>query len=408
MRRSGAFHSRRWTRKKLVVLDRQGGREDVENAYWQHPAEHSVLFLPRLVVKASAHFFLGDHLTDTNYRSETEGREEAREAYREHLVDVLRWFRRLFGLSAILQFNIMYYAEQELARACTKLDVRFVCVQKECAWSPIEVPYIGQFYKDFLEHFYGDAIGFYSATSRRFYQSAGLVPEGRGYIVGCARLDESHRLRRERKSPAKSYVVFYLIESLHGFTQLPPEMLKGKSWSAMSSRVNRAMLDLAAENPHVHFVFKAKSGVGEEQLASLFSSSSAPGLPINVEVQNGGPGHKLLRNASVVVAFNTSALLEAVAAGVTTIVPNIFSRKEEKYAGGAWEVQEGVQIVDTVKLLKDSVVSALTAQPVAVELTQGQKIVLERHLGNSDERSGERLRDFLDQAVGGNFQLTPN
>lgn len=408
MRRSGVFCSRRWTRKKLVVLDRQGGREDVENAYYQRPAEYSVLFLPRLVVKASSHFFLGDHLSDTNYRSETVGREEAKDAYRDHLVKVLRWFKRLFGLSAILQFNMMYFAEQELALACKQVDVGFVCLQKESAWSPIEMDYVGQFYKDAIGAFHGDAIGFYSATSRRLYESVGLVPKGRGYIVGCARLDESHRLRREKKSPAKNCVVFYLIENLHGFTQMPPEMRRGKGWSAMSSRVNRAMLDLAAQTPHAHFVFKAKSGFGEEQLESLFSSSSAPSLPINVEVQTGGSGHKLLRDASVVVGFNTTAVLEAVAAGVTTIVPNVFSSQEKKYAGGAHLVQEGVQIVDTVEILKDSVLSALTAHPVGAELTPGQKIVLERYLGNSDGRSGERLRDFLNQAVEGNFRFAPD
>ncbi len=401
MRRSGTFRSRRWGRKKLIVLERQGGREDVENAYYRNPADYSVLFFPRLVVKASAHFFLGDRLSDQNYLSATAGLQEAVEAYRDHLAGVLKWFKRIFGLSAILQFNVIYYAEQELARACKSVNVSFVCLQKEAAFSPLQRDSQGQYFRGLIGTFRGDAIAFYSHTSREIFESEGLISSGRSFVVGCARLDESHRLRGERRIPVKGCVLFYLIENRVGLTQIPALAGLDMNWSVMAQRVNAAILEFAADNPDVQFVLKAKSGHAEEQLNLLLSHSPSEGLPANVRVQSGGTGHKLLRSASVVVGFNSTAVLEAIAAGIPTVVPHLLSKKEKEYAGGVQLVREGVQVVETVQSLKKHLVDGLNTQTTAPVLGNGEKIVLERFLGNSDGRSGQRLRDFLDRAVAG-------
>lgn len=172
----------------------------------------------------------------------------------------------------------------------------------------------------------------------------------------------------------------------------------------MASKVNRAILELAADNLEVQFILKTKIGYGKQQLESLFSSFASEDLPVNVDVKIGGTGHELLRGASVVVGFNSTAVLEAVAAGVPTVVPHIFSTKERKHAGGAHLVQEAVEIADTVVLLKQKILSALNADLTVMDLSPGQSAVLEKYLGNSDGRAGQRLRTFLNQAVEGSFR----
>lgn len=403
MQRRDFLRSPRWGRKKLVVLERQGGLEDVQNAYYWNPPDYPVLFLPRLIVKASAEYFLGEGLNDLNYFSRTIALEKAKEAYRDHLVGVLKWFKRLFGLSAILQFNIIYYAERELAMACKQVEVRFVCLQKEAMWSNRERDFVGQFFMSLGGPFYGDAIAFYSSTFRDIFESAGMVPTCPSYVVGCARLDESHRLRCEKKMPGQGSVVFYLITEYAGLRKVQHFSYQESNWSRMAREVNRAIFELALEYPAINFIVKARSGSADEQLNLFFSSSETTEIPPNLVVQAGGSGHKLLECASVVVGFNTTAVLEAVAAGIPTVVPHIFSRKEEKYAEGAHLVSEGVVIADSVSLLKESILSAFKSQSVATELGPGQKIVLERYLGNSDGGSGHRLRDFLNHAVAGTF-----
>lgn len=392
-----------FSRKTLIVLERQGGREDVENAYFDSRADYVVLFLPRLILKASCHYYLGHRVSDLAYFPEDSELEESKIAYRDHLVRVLWWFKLLFGLSAILQFNIIYYAERELAKACRQVDVNFVCLQKEGNWSPIELDFLGKFYKDAAGFFDGEAIAYYSSTSRKLYEEAGVAPRSRGYVVGCARVDSSHRLRMSDRIRSDGYVLYYLIEELSGLTQMPISERPKKGWIEMARVVNTAMLEVALENPYVNFVVKAKSGHDDSQVSALKSLLPEQGLPPNLAIARGGSGHSFLRDSSVVVGFNSTAVLEAVAAGIPTIVPHIFSNEERLYSSGAHMVTEGVRVVGDEDALKQEIMSAHNSGTRQHALNDGQKVILERMLGNSDGLSGSRLRSFLDNAVYSSF-----
>lgn len=395
-----------FSRKKLLVLERKGGREDVENAYVESDAEYSVLFLPRLILKASCHYFLGDRVSDLDYQLDNRNLDRAKTAYRDHLISVLWWFKLLFGLSAILQFNVIYYAERELARACRQVKVNFVCLQKEGNWSPLELPHLGNFYASAAGHFEGRAIAYYSTKSRELYEAAGVARQERGYVVGCARLDSSHRLRATVRTRSNGYVLCYLIEELAGLTQMPSSLRPKNGWAEMAGVVNSAIVETALDNPSVSFVVKAKSGHDDEQVEEFISALPDSKFPPNLRVVKGGSGHSLLRDASVVVGFNSTAVLEAVAAGIPTIVPHIFSRNEKCYSDGAQLVSEGVQIVESKQELQREILKAHNSVTWGNPLSDGQKLVLERMLGNCDGKSGKRLRTFLDNAVHDSFLET--
>lgn len=170
-------------------------------------------------------------------------------------------------------------------------------------------------------------------------------------------------------------------------------------WHKMVKKVNAAVMDLATTNPNVKFFFKGKTGFAEHQLEQLKEAAGRNSLPNNVEFIAGGVGHEFLEKASVVIGFNTTAVLEAIAAGVPAIMPNIFSEQEKQIAGYAYEVNEGALVPTTTDQLKSMVLDVLESGHRYEELTQGQKNVLDRMLGNSDGKAGERLRAFLDKAV---------
>jgi hypothetical protein len=398
-------------RKKLVVLSKSGGVEDVQNAYATSSARYAVLSLPRWVVKRSGEFWLENRVSDRDYHSNDTTLETLKRRYRAHLIQVLIWFQRLFGLSALAQFNVVYWAERELAAACVEQGVRFVALHKECGWSPELIDTKVKFYSHSVGSFQGSAVSVYNLVSKKIFSAAGIVDEDRVYVPGCARLDESHQRRGNSKLPETRTVLFYLIQANAGLSQFRDEdtgecprgaLASGGSvidWSKMVKKVNAAVMHLATTNPDVQFICKGKTGFSDHQLKQLKEAAGGSFEANNVKLIAGGIGHGLLENVSVVIGFNTTAVLEAVAAGVPVIVPNIFSEREKDIAGYAYQVNEGVLVPTSTENLKSMVLDVLEAGQKYKELTQGQKNVLTRQLGNSDGKAGARLRAFLDKAV---------
>lgn len=408
--------ARLFGRKKLVVLAKSGGVEDIEAAYAEQGARYSVLFLPRSVVKESGRFFLGDAVSDNDYRFDDAALENLKVAYRHHLSRVLNWFKRLFGVTAFVQFNLLYWAERELAEACVGERVAFITVHKESNWSPQEIDSRRSFLKSSAGSFGGTAIAVYNEVMGEIFTSAGVVKPEHLHVPGCARLDQSHQLRSNMSEPTKQTVLFFLIEKKAGLGRVrDPQsdnwMRRGAAgtdgyfdgWTEMSNKVNRAVLRLASENPEILFICKGKTGFGQEQIQALAKSVSDSALPGNVALITDGVGHHLLRKAAVVIGFNTTAVLEAMAAGVPVIVPNIFSPQEKENAGFSHDVNDGALVPTSETELRSMVLDAVEAKLKFPELTLGQKHALDRMMGNSDGKSGQRLRNLLDRAVAGDL-----
>lgn len=410
MRPSLKAKARKFGRGKLVVLSKSAGVEDIEAAYAEHVAPYAVLFLPRWIVKQSGLFMLEGRVSDHSYHSTDVDLEKAKKLYRDHLSRVLIWFQRLFGVSAMVQFNVIYWAERELAAACVEQGIRFVAAHKECNWAPAVIKKNIDFYSESVGSFQGSAVSVYNSTTKKIFTAAGIINETLVCVPGCARLYESHKYRSNAKIPQTRTVLFYLIEAKAGLRfrdEETGEWIRGAlasdgsvgDWSEMSAKVNAGVMDLATTNPDIQFICKGKTGFADHQLTQLKDAVGGGSLPHNVKLIAGGIGHKLLEKASVVIGFNTTAVLEAMAAGVPVIVPNIFSEQEKQIAGYAHEVNEGALVPTTTEQLTSMVLDVLEAGHRYKELTQGQKNVLDSLLGNSDGKAGARLRAFLDKAV---------
>lgn len=411
MAKNGRVKCRNSGRRKLVVLSKSGGVEDIEAAYLGNPAPYAVFFMPRAILKKSGEFFLKDSVSDVDYGLQDFGLEEAKARYRRHLSQVLIWFQRLFGLSAVVQFNVVYWAERELSSACVNQGIRFVTVHKESAWAPNEIASRIKFFEESVGPVDRSAIAVYNDVTKDIFRSAGCAEPERVYVTGCPRLDVSHRLRGKLSVPGKKTVLFYLIEPQAGMGRFKdpatgdwhrgvpmPDGSIG-DWSRMATAVNEAVMGLAADHPDIQFVFKGKTGFSDQQEKALLRGTKATTLPKNVTLISGGIGHHLLETASVVIGFNTTAVLEAMAAGVPVIVPNIFSDQENELAGFAHDINDGALVATTQEELRSMILGSMKDHAEQKELSEGQEKALIRMMGNPDGQSGQRLRDLLDRAV---------
>lgn len=397
--------------EKMLVLSKSAGVEDIEESFRDEIANYSVFFMSRDLVKMVGRRFLSDSLSDLDYPDDDSSVQFGKSEYRSFLCDVAVILRRFFRVRVIVQFNMTYVFERELSAACSESQITFVTAHKECLFSPGMINRTADFYKKSIGQYRGSLITVYNETFKNLFHKIGLAEKDDIYVVGCPRLDRSHRIRGQACHSSTPTLVYYLIENKAGMPRFFNEELdfwdRGiitpngcvTDWSDMIAMVNRCIIELAADLPYTQFIFKGKTGYGAQQLESLRKMWGDKEFPHNIKFVEKGVGHDLLRGASVVVGFNSTAVLEAIAAGVPRVVPNFFNICEAGVNRYAHEVNDGVSVAASVAAFREKLAGFLEAPQRYRKLMTAEENVLDRLLGNPDGRSGQRLRRVLDKAM---------
>lgn len=404
MRRRRSFKSGSLTRNKLIVLAKSAGVEDVERAFEEGEPAYAVFYLPRTLVKDSFRHFLSNRVTDSCYFSDDEAVEVLKKAYRDYLSKVLICFDKYFGIGAVAQFNMVYRAEREFASACTALGIPFFTLYKENLRSQATWHESVPVFRTVVGRYAGWKIAVYNESAKACLIESEVVKPSQVEVVGCARMDYSHLLRANRVSAGPRHVLYYMISPQAGLGFLMKKGgrfygqekygANGVSWFDLIAETNAAFLHIARTHPEISFVVKVKTGASQMQVEALGAD-----VPENVQIVEGGVGHNLLIDASVVIAFNSTTVLEAVAAGVPVIVPHIFSDREEPLKPYVLEVCEAVFCPETRVELEAMIIEFAKKDSRYTELSSGQKEVLDRLLGNPDGQAGRRLKKFIDDIM---------
>lgn len=398
--------------RKLIVLAKSGGMDDVKAAFSTVRADFKIYALPRSLVKQSCHHFLNNRVSDSQYLTADEQTEKLKLAYRAYLLRVLKCYRAFFGCEAILQFNVAYYAERELAAASSAAGIPFVCIYKECLRSAAFWEETQIWYRKQVGSFHGWKIAVYNDQARQAIINSGIAASWQVEEVGCARLDYSHKLRNASKADALSRktVLFFMIQDTAGLPYFGGIFKKDGihirekegmylTWQLLATVTNDVMLKFARKNPDIDFIFKGKTGHSKVQCKRLGES-----LPNNVTVISDGTGAHLLEKANVVVGFQTTAVLEAIAAGRPTIIPTLLSAGESYLEPYIHDLEGAAVVVKCSDELEQALVNTVQNPQITTELTTTQKRVLRKFLGNDDGLSGNRLRKFIEDAVHADFK----
>ncbi len=398
---------RGYAAKKLIVLAKSGGTDDLRAAFDAKPAGFKIYIIPRRLVKRSCGYFLGGRVSDARYLSDDVETEESKLAYRAYLCAVLRCYRKLFGCDAFVQFNFVYHAERELAAACAEEKIPFVCDYKESLRSPAFWKETEIWYQDSIGPFAGWKIAVYNAAAREAIKRSGIAASWQIETVGCARLDFSHHLRSlENTVPSRPMVLFFMIQESAGLPYLDEffrkdgevvveEPGRALTWRSLAARVNAIVLKFAKNNPDVDFIFKGKTGFSAAQRERLGED-----VPPNVALISDGVGDHLIAKAAVVVGFNSTVVLEAIAAGRSVVVPALLGHEESFLRPYLHDVGDAAVVAESAQEFEQSIANAVRNHRLMNgDLPAEHKRVLRKHLGNDDGRAGDRLRKFVEDAV---------
>jgi hypothetical protein len=420
--------------KRILLLAKSGFNEDMQAAFAQKE-NVDLLFLHRDALKFVARQYLPASLNDNNYNIGG-SLAEAKSAYRTCLRAIWEIFIKKNNLSVVISGNFGYYAERELAFALEELNAPLLVAHKECLKTPSQVRAWIHVYNRYRGRFGGRSIAVYNETEKAVLVEGNVCLSDRISVVGCPRLDTLHRMRknREHSSFADSRRKTLLFFSFHPtaasglpWVPMPAEVegigsfpvmpiggnakylnywfgfdAEGRStepvyWDKLSREVHRGIIELAARRDDIDVVIKVK--VGPHNTSHAEQMLEGP-LPQNIKVFRGGSSEQFFQSASVVCAFNSTACLEAIAAGIPVVTPWFCEAGEPAAADHLVDIRGAAIVADRPRALISEIEALLDApNAYSRELTPRQRDVLDFYMGNVDGRAGERFVEFVKSSI---------
>jgi len=383
----------------ILVFNSPGGLADIESAYLNSKSPYFIKHIEGELIKASCSYFLGRGIEDYNSGIDKTN-DEAREQYRDFLRKFLFELKNDINLIGIINFNHVYHAQVDVAKVASEMNIPFVTLLKECLRTPqynLETEYV---YKHIIKKYYGNKIAVHNLITKTLLLNSGIINDEQIEVVGQGRSDKLFSMRENKRKMtndgSKNILYFQISETagLPYFGGVFSPATNGKSpvfnWASLARDVWDLMIEYANSRSDVSLIVKGKpTGVYGEKLSNRNN---------NIEFIHGNPDMSLYEKADVVVAFNTTALAEAVAAGVPALT-TYFGIDEEKMKPYLFDWYGSVDIMRTKDELFQKLDLYLFNDGQVDASEENVTKLLSQYLGNTDGEAGRRVRKFIDESM---------
>ena len=407
----------RTTARTVLMLPRAIFIEDVTTVFGSR-SDFRIARVPNYWIKSLARAYLPDDIDDNSYvRSDQDGKDR-QTAYRQFLEHMWPRLHRLLRIDVVVTANFAYHAERELATALENLGTPFVAMYKECFKSPGYVQFAKDVYEQRRGRFTGRRVLVYNRIEQNLLADTDVMAVDGVTVCGMPRLDRIHAWRRQvagqrRQTNARPMVLFFSFPTgvglprlsrkaaagFAGNTETLPPQFQGLSFENLARNTHEAMLTLARDNPDIDVVVKSKVHKRHRtEMEALVGPQKD--LPPNLEIVAGGDPFALIARCDVACGFNSTALLETIAAGKPVVVP-VFSEAAETWM--APFVRDMGTAVEYATSEHDLVVrlaqTAREIRSVPAELDDRHKAILDHWVGNADGCAARRVRQAIEVEV---------
>jgi len=341
---------------------------------WEHFYTIARRFFPDEVFTGIEAYFRNDHAA-------------ARAGYAKAISRELERLHRIYRFDAVLAPSDTFFWIRAPARWCREHGIPFVVLQKEATIPPGWMEGPAREWGE-ISPFIGDLMLVSSDHHRQFWINAGVCAET-VVVSGQPRFDLYARPERRRSwpelgvaVPTRATVLFLTYDAsaylpLIDRTGLAP-------WLQLRSETERALLELARSGD-VEVLIKAHPQPAEDQTAHLRELARVPGVRI---LDPRGDVRHLILNADAVVGFQSTALLEALAAARPTIYT--WWTDQVEHASGLIPFHEQPDVISVARspqALQQAVRSAVQSAPVT---SDAARELVELYLGRVDGHAAER------------------
>lgn len=404
----------------VLNLNKPGFLEDVAASFDSAP-DIELVSWPIYALPSFSAALLSPELSNKRYETNDPEIEASKKRYRRFLSELWSHFSRYKRIDAVLTANYGYYNQREFAVALRQAGTSFIALHKENVKSPRRLKYWHPIYKS-RGQFGGSRILVYSDTERELQIASGVADADTVVVTGMPRLDRMHRWRRACSYQPSSelhqilFFAFWRREKLTALERISPKRTRTESdeewsrlnWNQLCEGTYRAIIEFAQSRPDVRVVMKTKpQSIRLEEVFKMLGQS-ADALPSNFSIVKGGDPIKLIAESRAVIGFNTTALLEALAAGKPVIVPDFAEAREPFMADLIIDLGTAVHKAgspDDIKRLAGRFVDmpAATSSELSINVMQA----LKQWVGNDDGGAGQRVLEAITHEMTRQRNLRP-
>ncbi|OGY43099.1 MAG: hypothetical protein A2729_05815 [Candidatus Buchananbacteria bacterium RIFCSPHIGHO2_01_FULL_39_14] len=269
------------------------------------------------------HFILAEdfkNITESNYHNANFG-QAGKQNLNQYLKKVLPYWQRFSGFSAVMSGNFGYVQQQELAKVCEAKRVPFIVLNKEGIAIPGAFEKYTEQYKN--HHFFGAKMLLYNKQIKKALLTtkiAGLT-EDKLKIVGVPRLDYYFFERTNNNSANQKKITFfsffprdkfwYAIANDQELNQIENRSIEFHYWVML----------FAQKYPEYQVIIKTKVAEHYVDYVSKILKERFNEPINNLKIINVGNPVELIKQAKVILGFNSTTLLEAIADDKLIITP---------------------------------------------------------------------------------------
>lgn len=364
-------------KKNILVLEKSHGIDDIKQLVKNdYDKNFKFILLSRSHLKVIYDYF---------------SKIKDQEKYKIYVNNVFSYLTKIAKIKLIISFNLMYNTERILQNLDKKLETKYLVCQKECLFNDDVLNNLKKYFKK-LEKFKGDHITVYNEQIKSMFVSINYTDGKRISVVGMNRADDYFNLKNQKQE----HVLVFLINPETGLIN------SGNSfrWNKLAEDTINTLLDFAEKNQNVKFFFKAKIISDKESFEQqkLIERRKLK----NCKVLYGGNAFNLILNSKLVIAFNSTAIFEALACKKKVLIPyfvNQYRENLEKYIVNTFNSQNifhAKSKKEIKKFLEDNVCDG---KNIEYKDSNEDKKLLDKFIGNSDGNSTKRLRDVIQTLV---------
>lgn len=387
-------------RYRVLAIEKAIFNEDVLAAFGTMP-DVQIFGVGRAVLKAMAVGLLPRRLcADDTYLSDDPNDTAAKQRYRDLWRRVLEHLGPANRFDAVLTGNWAYWAERELGAALEERDIPFIVMHKEGIKPPARSALLRDLFRATRGQFMGRRMFVYNEDERHHQIDGGIARSDQIAVVGMARMDALHAWRRlaaegQVAASAPRPLVLFLAFLPNNFLPSYSGIASDLAWTGLCEGSLRALTALARDNPQIDVVVRPRAQEMPELLGILQALDLGP-QPANFRVAAEGSVTPLLEQAWVVSGHNTTVLLEALAVGKPTVIPNFAEAQDARYAGYVVDVGPAAEYADDIaEFGKRLAAHCQTPKRPPAEIAPTAVAALDRWTGNGDGLACQRARKAL-------------
>jgi len=391
--------------KKFLVLHKANGTEEIINAYRKKKSRNIYFELRRNTLKTMCNYFIKD-LIDYNYKSYLKEHDENKNNYRLFLEKVFSDIQSKEKIYGIINFNIFYKSDFELAKVCNKLGIRLITFHKEGISTPNQSVNLMRVYKDLNDKYLGFKIGVTNLEEKKRIVKSKICSDDKIYLIGSPKINYFYKLSKTNKINKKISIVFFQYTKKRGNfsrTTKPKNIYndyrkRDYGWDRTETKCIKSLIAICNKfKDEVEVTFKIRENIWIKP--RIFKHVN---IPKNFKIVSSASSFWHLKKSNVVISYNSSTLIEGLAAKKIVIMPD-YSKKIDW--NRSLNVKGAVKVITNQHVFEKYIKEIINSKINLMDFYKNQKVikarnrVIDKYFFNSDGKADIRMVNFLEKKI---------